>query len=309
MFWRDTLVKRYEPFGAAGSDGQPFTASVRKLIAPDGEFADLDMSRVAITRTRRLLRADGIDNIVLSVTLAGGGAGWFRNPDQTTRLGGSFVRVRHQGSPYVLEWTAASTRTLHVELPASAFDASTRDRILAAAGEPLPPHGLAPMLMAQMRALADAAPDLDALARAAGLRSVLDLARTLLELEFGSKSADSEICEDGMLIAAQALICRQFASPELAPDAIAHRLGCSRAHLYRVFARHGLTVAGYLREVRLQQSRTRLAAAAPRDTVGDVAYRCGFQDPVHFTRLFRERFGVSPGAFRSDSDHAKARLN
>lgn len=162
------------------------------------------------------------------------------------------------------------------------------------------------MLASQMRSLADAASGLDPAGRAAGLHSVLDLAATVLRLEFGAHPTESEVCEDGMLIAAQALIRRRFASADLSPDEIAHRLGCSRAHLYRVFARNELTVAGYLREVRLQRAHAALSVATPRDTVGDIAFRCGFEDPIHFTRLFRQRFGLTPGAFRSGDDRSPA---
>jgi len=310
MFWRHTLVKRYEPLGPAGVVGQPFVASVRKVMAPDGEFADLDMTAFGIMRTRRLLRSDGVDNVVLSLTLAGGGAGWFGDPDRATILGGGAqIRIRHQGTPYVLNWTANNTRTLHVELPSVAFDSRTVGRIVAAVGTHVPSGGLAPMLAAQMRAFADAVPDLEPTARAAGLRAVMDLAATVLRLEFGTETAESDICEDGMLIAAQALIARHFGSTDLSPDAIARRLGCSRAHLYRVFARNGLTVAGFLRETRLLRSRADLGSAGPHDTIGDVAFRCGFEDPTHFTRLFRQRFGMTPSAFRSNGDHCHALLH
>jgi AraC-like DNA-binding protein len=274
-------------------------AGVRKVIAPEGELADLTMSPVGVTRTPRLLRADGIDNIVLTHTVSGGGHGWFGDPDRAIGLGGSLIRIRHQGSPYALRWTGAQTRTLHVELPSAAIERRTLDHVLAAVGTPIPPRGLAPMLAAQMLAFADAVPDLDPQTRAAGLGCVLDLAATVLRLEFGAEPAESEICEDAMLIAAKTIIARQLGSTDLSPDRIAHRLGCSRAHLYRVFARQGLTVAGYLRESRLQRCRDELATAGPRQTIGDVAFRYGFEDPVHFTRIFRKRFGVTPGAFRS----------
>jgi AraC family transcriptional regulator, positive regulator of tynA and feaB len=128
---------------------------------------------------------------------------------------------------------------------------------------------------------------------------VLELAAIVLQLSFGSEPTDSEICEDGMLIPAQAFIRGHCGSTELTPDYIAHRLGCSRAHLYRVFARNGLTVAGYLREVRLQNCRSALAAAGSREPVADIAFRCGFTNPVYFARLFRERFGLRPSELRA----------
>lgn len=299
-FCRHELVKT-SAFGrevrfayAQDTGGRPFAASIRRLVAPEGKFTDLHMTAAGLGRTARQCCADGIDDIALTVTLDGGGAGWFGDPDRTSRLGSGLLRIRDQSRPYFLQWTGRDNRTLHIDLPRARLEPKTLSRILVAAGRLLPPRGLAPMLAAQMQALAEAMPGLGPAARAAGLHAVLDLAMTVLRLEFGSEPVDSGICEDGMLVAAQALICRRFSSPGLAPGEIAHRLGCSRAQLYRVFARHGLTVAGYLREVRLERCRAALATAGPRETISDIAFRCGFDNPAHFTRLFRERFGVRP---------------
>jgi len=59
-------------------------------------------------------------------------------------------------------------------------------------------------------------------------------------------------------------------------------------------------VADYVRELRLQRAYNLLVHDnASRDQIGDIAYRCGFEDPVHFTRLFRQRFGLTPSKLRS----------
>ncbi len=305
--WRDLYLKRCEPFPVVGAAGETFTASSRYLVVPEGEFTDLRTTSTGLTRPPRLCRADEIDNVALAMTLSGGGAGWFSDPDLTGTFFSGYVRVRDQARPYVVQLTAAENRTLHLELPRASFDSRTLSRILAAAGRRLPTRGLVPMLAAQMKSFAEIAAGLDPAARAAGLRSILDLAATVLRLEYGTVPAESEVCEDGMLVAAQALIRRRFGETDLSPDAIAHRLGCSRAHLYRVFARHGLSVAGYLRETRLQRSHVALAAAEPRDTVGNIAFRCGFDNPVYFAHLFYQRFGMRPSeVLRRDRDSSEA---
>ncbi|MGH7099355.1 MAG: helix-turn-helix domain-containing protein [Stellaceae bacterium] len=295
-FWRDASLRGLEIHEPADAAGGPFDANIRRLIAPEGRLIDLRTISGGLGRTSRLCRADGIDDIVLILTLSGDGAGWFGDPDQATRLSAnrSLLHLRDEGRPFAVRWTRADNHTLHLDLPRADFDKRTLNRILAGNGAWLSSGGLAPMLAAQMRALAEIAPNLDPAARAAGLSAVLDLAATVLRLEFGSASPESEVCEDGMLIAAQALIRRRFASPDLSPEEIAHRLGCSRAHPYRLFARHGLTVAGYLRETRLQRCRAALAAAGPREMVGDIAFRCGFDNPVYFAHLFYQRFGMRP---------------
>jgi hypothetical protein len=76
----------------------------------------------------------------------------------------------------------------------------------------------------QVQTLAKIAADLDPAARAAGLCSVLDLTVITLRLTFGSDNAHSDACENGIFVAAQALICHWVASPDLSPERIANRL-------------------------------------------------------------------------------------
>jgi AraC-like DNA-binding protein len=298
-YWRDTCLKRFEPAGPAGDERQPFAASLRRLDGPDGRLTDLRVTPTGIRRTARMCRADEVDDIVVGIDFGGSGAGWISDPDRTVSLAGGEVRLfDYYKQPSVMQWSGPQHRALHIDLPRAGFDRPTLSRILAGNGARLSPGGLAPMLAAQMQALADTASDLGPAARTVGLRAVIDLAATVLRLEFGSEPADSEVCENGMLIAAQALICRRFGSTDLSPAEIARRLGCSRAHLYRLFAGNGLTVVGYLREVRLERCRAALATAGPRETIGEIAFRCGFDNPVHFARIFRERFGMRPSEWR-----------
>jgi AraC-like DNA-binding protein len=55
---------------------------------------------------------------------------------------------------------------------------------------------------------------------------------------------------------------------------------------------------GYLRETRLQRCRAALAASPAQANIGRIAYQHGFIDLHAFTRLFKRRFGVTPGQVR-----------
>lgn len=56
------------------------------------------------------------------------------------------------------------------------------------------------------------------------------------------------------------------------------------------------TPMAYLNEYRLDRARELLLTTA--DPVSTVAWRVGFQSPGYFCRVFRQRYGLSPGAFR-----------
>jgi AraC family transcriptional regulator len=69
------------------------------------------------------------------------------------------------------------------------------------------------------------------------------------------------------------------------------------AHLGRVFRRHyGVSVATYLRRLRLDRAAAKLAgSAAP---VARIAAEEGFADQSHFTRAFKLHTGVTPARYR-----------
>ncbi|MDO6480048.1 GlxA family transcriptional regulator [Shimia thalassica] len=79
-------------------------------------------------------------------------------------------------------------------------------------------------------------------------------------------------------------------------DEIAYRVGVSRRQMERLFSHHiGRTPKRYLMDLRLQRAR---ALMAETDLpVSEVAFACGFESTSHFSKRFRERFGVSPYSF------------
>lgn len=85
---------------------------------------------------------------------------------------------------------------------------------------------------------------------------------------------------------------------DLRVDDVALATGCSRSALCRLFASHSLTVAGYLRELRLTRCRQALAHASTRSNIEQTAFRHGFADLHAFSRLFKRRFGITPGQAR-----------
>ncbi|NAZ83185.1 helix-turn-helix domain-containing protein [Kineococcus sp. R8] len=86
------------------------------------------------------------------------------------------------------------------------------------------------------------------------------------------------------------------ADPSLCPERLARRHGMSLRALQVLFAENSESPARVIREVRLDHARRllvsgRLVTAAARES--------GFSDVRTFSRAFRRRFGVPPGAVRA----------
>ena len=195
----------------------------------------------------------------------------------------------------------------------SAGDEAFRGRKIGTASDGLPrllpAEGLAGMLAGSLVAAAVALgalsdPDWEAVAAS--------LAELLLALLRGPAAAGAEA---GGATAAQAALLhrihqsieRQLDDPDLTPARAAEALGISERYLHRLFEGTGSSFAQTLRERRLLRSRLDLSnPAEAHGTVSEIAFRCGFADAAHFSRAFRDRFGLSPRAFRqAEMDRAK----
>lgn len=85
---------------------------------------------------------------------------------------------------------------------------------------------------------------------------------------------------------------------ELDLERLAKCAGVTPNHLIRLFREQlGVTPVEYLWQARLDHGAIWL-----RETglgVAEIAYRAGFQNPFHFSRRFKERYGKAPREFRN----------
>jgi AraC-like DNA-binding protein len=93
---------------------------------------------------------------------------------------------------------------------------------------------------------------------------------------------------------------RHLLDPKLNADTLCRVFNVSRPSIYRDFAEVG-GVAQYILQRRLERAfHQLLSIPASHGRVKEVAHRCGFADQAHFSRLFRQRFGIPPSEVTSD---------
>jgi AraC family transcriptional regulator len=74
--------------------------------------------------------------------------------------------------------------------------------------------------------------------------------------------------------------------------------GVHPSHLARTFRRnHGCAIGDYVRQLRVERGAALLKEQ--HLSLAEVAIACGFHDQSHFTRVFRNAFGISPGRYAS----------
>jgi AraC-like DNA-binding protein len=93
-------------------------------------------------------------------------------------------------------------------------------------------------------------------------------------------------------------LASNYQRSELDADTICREIGIPRSRLPEILREgFGTTFKAYLNELRLTEA-SRLLRTTDR-TVSEIAFAVGYNGIAHFNRVFRERFGLAPGEYRS----------
>ncbi|WP_287012230.1 acetamidase/formamidase family protein [Actibacterium sp.] len=103
-----------------------------------------------------------------------------------------------------------------------------------------------------------------------------------------------------------AAIDTRLQRPELTLADIAGQVGLSARYVQRLFELHGDSFSRYVRQKRLERSRADLLNLSQNGvSIAQIAHRWGFASASHFSRSFREAFGISASALREDNLEAR----
>ena len=130
------------------------------------------------------------------------------------------------------------------------------------------------------------------------------LSSTFVPLEVSTPAGEADFrgrlrgCELGSL----RFIEEHLGEADLAPAQIAAAHHISLRQLHKLFHASGTTVAGWIRQRRLERCGHDLRD--PRWSgrpVAAIGARWGYPDPAHFSRLFKAAYGVGPRDYRAST--------
>ncbi len=141
-------------------------------------------------------------------------------------------------------------------------------------------------------------PSLGAGVRLAG--NVVDLLGTVLAERLDCAPAGSDTAHRALMLQITAFIEEHLGDADLAPAQIAAAHHISLRQLHKLFHASGTTVAGWIRQRRLQHcGRDLRDPRCATRSVAAVGARWGYPDPAHFSRLFKATYGVGPRDYRA----------
>jgi AraC-like DNA-binding protein len=294
--WREAMNRLGLPIEGL-SDAEPASASVVCLTSPLGiEFALVEAGAQAISG-----RLSGQPAAVWLAVLLSGEATLVTD-DLADALSPGDIAYGPTGQAAALR-LETRCRLMFVRAPRVALDHRLIAPVSLRVGRLECASGVPHILSGLLRATADGLEDLtvDQL-RPVELALTEFLAICLVE---GGAAND----ETGVSLAAGAptahlqRLCQTIETllpdPDLSLRRVADEEGVSPRYVQKLFASADETFSHYLRTRRLERCRTDLASPQhARLSISEICFRWGFNGSAHFSRAFRDQYGVSPREFR-----------
>jgi AraC-like DNA-binding protein len=127
----------------------------------------------------------------------------------------------------------------------------------------------------------------------------IELLRAVIATQLNEPQLAREPLESTLYLRIMEYVRAHLAEHDLTAAEIARRHNISVRELYTILSRSGITLGEWLRAHRLEECRKDLARPGARwVSITYVAHRWGFVNATHFSRVFRETYGMSPRDWR-----------
>ncbi|MYY02415.1 MULTISPECIES: helix-turn-helix domain-containing protein [unclassified Streptomyces] len=259
-------------------------------------------TEVTLRRTERLVRKDEEPSLFLSLQVTGTSMG-AQNGRECVVRPGEFAVFR-SNAPYTLLFDeGVDHHFLRLPLTALALpDRLLRDTTTVTFSTENPLARLAYTYFSQL-AVSDEirrSPHADAV-----VAPSIELLRAVLISQHGDMDTGlaKEPMEATLALRIRHYVREHLAEPDLSAARIAAAHDISVRHLYAVLSRAGISLGDWIRARRLDGCKRELAGPAGRSrTVAAIGRSWGFVNATHFSRVFKDAYGMSPRTWR-DLNH------
>lgn len=269
--------------------GGPFAGSIDEFHAHTMKLSTVNIVGAALSRTAHEI-AQGDDAWFYTVFQLQGEAIMEQDGRQAILKPGDMMLI-DAARPSLFRWPAAA-RQISLLLPRRNLEQSqTLSRVPC--GQIL--EGSLPMVRLCHSLLREslAAGTLSASESEAALNAVSSLLRPLLKANCPPRSR-----RDRQLDAIMAFIDVHIQSSNMRPEWVAAQNNISVRSLYRMFAARNLVVAQYIKNRRLDLCAQAICMPGNDEKLAGIGLTWGFADHSHFSTAFKQRFGMSPSAWR-----------
>jgi AraC family transcriptional activator of tynA and feaB len=296
QFWQNAIFERIVPLEQKKVGEQPFTG-----VLEGAEIGPLCLTRITKSALRTeatpemIRRHDKHEKILVVIMLSGTQA--------CTQMGREAVQqpgelVVLDQAPTIMQ-TEALSRSLVLEIPRERLErmlgpASLYAGLTVGAGQAstsLVTNFFGELTRVQERLNSELAARMSSI----GIDLIVASLSERMALETPKPLAGTLLVHR-----AKAYVEANLGDPTLDPSQLALAVGISLRRLQQLFQERNENIADWIWEQRLKVAASQLLDPGTLSlSIGALAYNCGFINQSHFSRRFKDRYGMPPGEYRA----------
>ena len=128
---------------------------------------------------------------------------------------------------------------------------------------------------------------------------VANILALFVDADHTHRPTDESLSSKFRLQVLKSYISSRLDDPDLSPEIIARDNRISVRYLHYLFKSTGMSVSEWVRRQRLEKCHQKLTSPKfDGESITDIAFSLGFNSSSHFTRLFKQEFGMTPRGIR-----------
>ncbi|MFK5595863.1 helix-turn-helix domain-containing protein [Methylobacterium sp. HMF5984] len=297
-FWQAALFERVVPVELKKIGFKPFEGTLEGVNVGPLTMTRVTQSAIRTEATPGTIRQHDKHETVSVVLMLSGTLACAQGGRESVQRPGEFVVLDRK--PTVME-TKEHSRSLIVEVP--------RERLERMLG---PVSQYAGLTVGSNQVTTSLVTNfIDELTRIQGQLSP-DLAERLSGIgidllvaglsERMAREAPRPLAGTLLIQRAKAYVAANLGDPTLDPSQLAIAMGVSLRRLQQLFQEHGENIGSWIWQRRLELAASRLSdSGCIRPSLAALAYDCGFISQSHFSKRFKDRYGMTPGEYRASA--------
>ena len=273
--------------------------AVRRIRLSTLTIHSIESDPVSISRRDEDILEDRIFDVLLHVQIQGSAE--ITQGTRTFNLGPGAVAIVPGGIPYHVCYPEKGCKII-LRIPHRVFHERVLGREVRDFGATVfSGNGLVPVIIDLLKSMTlEKEGDLSEVEQFTLAESFLALVGAVVRSRSTPGPKDGEKQRSARLCRILSYLEENFSDHELTPARVAEANLVSLRHLHGLFKESGTTISKWIWERRLRAGREDLLDPKLAElTICDIAFRRGFSDSAHFSRAFKERFGISPGQLRA----------
>jgi AraC-like DNA-binding protein len=292
LYWQDAVCDTFVDLDCKAYADRPFFGELATASCNDLHFSSVRADGQIVERTPARIRRAREEVMLISLQVRGTGV--IAQDGREARLGPGDFACYDSTRPYTLTFTADFEQiVLHMPREAMIRRVGRTEAWTARRIEATSPVGS--LVLPFVRQTASIVSDITPATAGRLSETCLSLVTAALAEHKGGETDGGSAARTALIFRAKAAIDSLLHDHNLNTERVAGLVGISPRYLQDLFHAEQSTVSDWIWKRRLERSRRCLADPLHSgDSIAQIALSCGFTDFGHFSRRYKEAFGVSP---------------